>query len=69
MVALLVNVVFLVPRFAPVRWMAIGLSCMIIFVIYPILFTVYVGFTNYGDGHLLTRQQALEQILARQYLA
>jgi ABC-type sugar transport system permease subunit len=67
-VALFMNAVFLVPRFAPVRWMAIGISGMIIFVIYPILFTIYIGFTNYGDGHLLTRQQALEQILARQYL-
>jgi ABC-type sugar transport system permease subunit len=67
-VAVLVNVVFLVPRFSPVRWMVVGLSMMIIFVIYPIIFTVYVAFTNYGDGHLLTKEQAIEQITSRLYL-
>jgi len=67
-VAVLVNTVFLLPRFAPIRWMVAGLSMMIIFVIYPIIFTVYVAFTNYGDGHLLTKEQAIEQITTRSYL-
>ncbi len=67
-VAVLVNGVFLVPRFAPVRWMVVGLSLMIVFVIYPIIFTVYVAFTNYGDGHLLTKEQAIEQITTTLYL-
>ena len=67
-VAIFNNVVFLVPRFSPVRWMAVGLSLMTIFVVYPIIFTVYVAFTNYGDGHLLTKEQALEQITSRLYL-
>jgi len=67
-VSILINVIFLVPRFAPVRWMAIGLAFMIMFVIYPIIFTVYVGFTNFGDGHLITKEQAFEQILKRNYL-
>jgi ABC-type sugar transport system permease subunit len=67
-VGLVLNAIFLVPRFSPVRWMAVGLAMLIIFVIYPIIFTVYVGFTNYGDGHLITKEQALEQILKRNYL-
>ena len=67
-VAIFINVVFLVPKFAPVRWMAVGLSLMTIFVVYPIIFTVFVAFTNYGDGHLLTKEQALEQITSRLYL-
>ena len=67
-VGVLVNTVFLVPRLAPVRWMVTGLSLMIIFVIYPIIFTVSIAFTNYGDGHLLTKEQALDQILTRSYL-
>ena len=33
---------------------------MALFVVYPILFTVYISFTNYGDGHLLTKQQAID---------
>ena len=67
-VAVFINAVFLHPRLAPMRWMAVGLSLMTIFVIYPIIFTVYVAFTNYGDGHLLTKEQALEQIASRLYL-
>lgn len=67
-VTLMVNVVLLLERFSPVRWMLIGLSFMVIFVIYPIFFTVYVAFTNYGDGHLVTKEQALQQILTRNYL-
>jgi ABC-type sugar transport system permease subunit len=67
-VATVVNIIFLVQRLAPLRWMAVGLALMIIFVIYPMFFTVYVSFTNYGDGHLITKEQALEQILKRSYL-
>jgi len=67
-VTVMVNIIFLVPRLAPIRWMAVGLALMIVFVIYPMFFTVYVGFTNYGDGHLITKEQALQQILKRTYL-
>jgi ABC-type sugar transport system permease subunit len=42
--------------------MAIGLSFLILFVLYPIVFTIYVAFTNYGDGHLLTKEQAIPLI-------
>ena len=37
-------------------------------VAYPILFTVYVSFTNYGTGHLVTKQIAIEQIESQVYL-
>ena len=67
-VAVVVNVIYLVPKLEPLRWMAVGLALMIVFVIYPIIFTVYVGFTNYGDGHLINKEQALEQIQKRTYL-
>lgn len=65
---LLINVVFLVERLYPLRWMAVGLALMLLFAIYPIFFTIYVAFTNYGDGHLLEKQQAIEQILKEKYL-
>jgi ABC-type sugar transport system permease subunit len=48
--------------------MVVGLVLMSLFTIYPILFTVWVSFTNYGEGHLVTKQQALDQILDRNYL-
>ncbi len=67
-VALLLNLIFLLPRAYPYRWMALGLSFLILFTVYPIVFTVYVAFTNYGDGHLLTKEQALPLIQQETYL-
>jgi arabinogalactan oligomer / maltooligosaccharide transport system permease protein len=60
--------IFLIPMAYPYRWMAVGLSFMILFVIYPMLFTVYIAFTNYGDGHLLTKEQAIPLIEKTTYL-
>ncbi|MCB8951105.1 MAG: maltose ABC transporter permease MalF [Ardenticatenales bacterium] len=52
----------------PIRWMVIGLTMMILFAIYPIFFTIYVAFTNFGDGHLLAKDQAIVQIEKETYL-
>lgn len=67
-IAVMLNLIFLIPRAYPFRWMAIGLSFLILFVIYPIIFTIYVAFTNYGDGHLLTKEQAIPLIEQATYL-
>ncbi len=63
-----VNVVILRREAYPVRWMIIGLVFMALFTIYPIIFTVWVSFTNYGEGHLVTQEQAMAQILGQTYL-
>lgn len=63
-----VNVVLLRQEAYPVRWMVVGLVFMGLFTIYPILFTVWVASTNYGDGHLLPKQQAILLILREKYL-
>jgi ABC-type sugar transport system permease subunit len=52
----------------PLRWMVVGLVLMTLFTIYPILFTIWVAFTNYGEGHLITKEQAVDQILDLTYL-
>lgn len=67
-ITIVLNLIFLLPKAYPFRWMAIGLSFMILFTIYPIVFTLYVAFTNYGDGHLLTKAQALPLIEQITYL-
>jgi ABC-type sugar transport system permease subunit len=41
---------------------------MALFTIYPILFTIWVSFTNYGEGHLVTKEQSIDQILKLKYL-
>ena len=48
--------------------MVVGLVLMALFTIYPIFFTVWVSFTNYGESHLITKKQAIDQILNYKYL-
>jgi len=67
-IAVMLNLIFLIAGAYPFRWMAIGLSFLILFTIYPMIFTIYVAFTNYGEGHLLTKEQALPLIEKVTYL-
>jgi ABC-type sugar transport system permease subunit len=67
-IAVMFTLIFLLPQAYPLRWMAIGLGFLILFTIYPIIFTIYVAFTNYGDGHLLTKEQAIPLIEKQLYL-
>lgn len=55
----LANVIIFVPGLMPLRWMLPGIVFVCILTIYPIFYTVYTSFTNYGDGHLLTKEQAI----------
>jgi ABC-type sugar transport system permease subunit len=68
LIALVVNIVLLLRKAYPLRWMIIGLVLMGLFTIYPIFFTIWVSFTNYGEGHLVTEEQAIAQILKIKYL-
>ena len=67
-IALFVNVVFLRQAAYPLRWMVVGFVLMGLFTIYPIIFTIWVAFTNYGEGHLITKELAIEQLLNEKYL-
>jgi ABC-type sugar transport system permease subunit len=67
-VVIFVNIVLLREKAYPLRWMVVGLVLMALFTIYPIFFTVWVSFTNYGEGHLITKTQAIDQISKAKYL-
>ena len=67
-IAIFVNVVLLRREAYPLRWMVVGLAFMALFTIYPIFFTVWVSFMNYGEGHLVTQEQAIDQLLKAKYL-
>jgi ABC-type sugar transport system permease subunit len=68
LLTLFANVVILRNDAVPIRWMLVGLVLMAMFSIYPILFTFFVAFTNFGDGHLLTKELAIEQLEKARYL-
>lgn len=42
-----------------------GLAFLLVFQIYTIVYTVYVSFTNYGDGHNSTKDAAISSLLAQ----
>jgi len=67
-IALIVNVVLLKKEAYPLRWMIVGFVFMALFTIYPIIFTIWVAFTNYGEGHLITKEQAIVQFEEETYL-
>ncbi|MEO6457128.1 MAG: maltose ABC transporter permease MalF [Chloroflexia bacterium] len=67
-VTLFINYIFLNDRLYPIRWLTPGLILMLLMVVYPLIFTVYIALTNYSDGHLLTKEQVVTQLRERTYL-
>ncbi len=63
-----VNLAFLFESAYPFRWFSPGLALMIIMLAYPTGYTFYVAFTNYGDGHLLTKTQVITQLERTTYV-
>lgn len=57
-----VNIVFLVERLYPLRWISPGLFLLVLMVVYPVLYTVYVAMTNYSGEHLLAKQQVIDRL-------
>lgn len=67
-ITILINVIWLRPEAYPLRWMSPGLAFMILISVYPILYTVYISFTNFGTGNLLPKVQAIEVLEKRTFL-
>ena len=62
-----INVAFIFEALAPLRWIVPGLALMVVFVLYPVMNTLSIALTNYGNGHLLTKQQAIAQFESKYY--
>lgn len=63
-----INYIFLNPSAYPMRWMSPGLAFMMLISVYPIAYTIYISFTNYGTGHLLPKVQAIGVLESRTFL-
>ena len=68
LITLMVNVINLRAGLYPLRWIAPALALMGLMVVFPIVYTVYVSLTNYGDGNLLTKQQVISRLAQETYL-
>jgi ABC-type sugar transport system permease subunit len=67
-ITLVVTVIWLRPSAYPLRWMSPGLSFMLLISVYPILYTVYISFTNFGTGHILSKVQTVEVLQQQRFL-
>ncbi len=66
--ATFVNWVYLWPRTNALRWTTPGVLLMVVFVALPILYTLYISFTNWSTGHLLNKGQVIEILESRSYV-
>ncbi len=61
---LALDVVYLSKRTLPLKFLIPGTIALLIFQVYPVLYTAYIGFTNYGTGNVLTREQAIDRLVS-----
>jgi arabinogalactan oligomer/maltooligosaccharide transport system permease protein len=58
----MVNWAYLNPRAQASKWLVPGLILMVIFVVYPVVYTAYLSLTNFQTGNLLDKNQAIERL-------
>jgi ABC-type sugar transport system permease subunit len=68
LVSVFISACFLVEKLQHLRWMSISLALMMLFVLYPIVYTFYLSTTNTGIGHILTKQVAIERLERERYV-
>jgi arabinogalactan oligomer / maltooligosaccharide transport system permease protein len=61
-IAIGLTIILLTEKLYALRWFAPGLALMFLLVVYPVIFTTYTAFTNYGTGNLLTKSQSISQL-------
>ncbi|OIQ94701.1 maltose transport system permease protein MalF [mine drainage metagenome] len=63
-VAMCILVVYGTARSVSMKYLLPGLVLLVGLQIWPIAFTVATSFTNYGDGHLYSKQASIDSIIA-----
>ncbi|GAB3996605.1 ABC transporter permease subunit [Glycomyces albus] len=63
-VVVIVLYVYLQRRTIPVKYLVPGTLLLIAFQIIPVVMTIGTSFSNYGDGHRVGKEQAVEAIVA-----
>ena len=58
-------VVFGAKRYYKARFIFPGVATVLMFVAFPVLYTIYLGFTNYSSFNLLTYDRTIEVLLDR----
>ncbi|KAE8763030.1 ABC transporter permease subunit [Georgenia thermotolerans] len=62
---LVTNYVYFGRRMLAAKYLLPGLAFLLVFQIFVAVYTAYVAFTNYGDGHNSTKAHAVEALLVQ----
>ena len=49
----------------PLKYLVPGLLFMLALQMWPIVYTVATSFTNYGDGHRVSKQESIDRLIAK----
>jgi len=60
----IINWIYLVPGNLPGKYLTPGLFFLAIFQVFVVIFTGYIAFTNYGDGHNSDKDDAVASIIS-----
>ncbi len=63
--AVAVTVVYLRKKALPAKYLVPGTVFLVIFQLYVIVYSGYIAFTNYGDGHIGNKEDAIEVIITK----
>ncbi|MBN8206613.1 ABC transporter permease subunit [Microbacterium esteraromaticum] len=63
-VTVLVNYIYFSRKRIPAKYLTPGIIFLVVFQVFTLLYTGYIGFTNYGTGHNGTKDQAISSLLA-----
>jgi arabinogalactan oligomer/maltooligosaccharide transport system permease protein len=63
-VVMAVVAVYSTRRAVPLKYLLPGMLLLVAFQVWPIAYTAATAFTNYGDGHLLSKEDATASIIA-----
>ncbi|MEM8591422.1 MAG: maltose ABC transporter permease MalF [Pseudomonadota bacterium] len=58
-------IIFGTNRFYGARFIFPGVAAVLIFIAFPVLYTIYIGFTNYSSSNLLSYERTIEVLTSR----
>ena len=59
------GIVFGASRFYGSRFIFPGIAAVLLFIAFPVVYTIYIGFTNYSSFNLLTYERTVEVLTSR----
>jgi arabinogalactan oligomer / maltooligosaccharide transport system permease protein len=59
-----IDYVYLSRRRIALKYILPGTVFLLLFQVYPVLYTAYISTTNYGTGNILTKDQAIDRVVA-----